>query len=376
MLSYNNVDSTVYISFSLACFLLLALLYVKRRLDNVIKTRFNRINGLFFATAGLILTDSAWCALELSGKRLPGLDFALIAAGYIIFLGVAHAWMMLSFRRVGLTEKVRVAGPFAAIPFSVMLLLLILSWRNRWIIDVREGVYARGPYFFLPFLLAALCYALSAIALLVKAYRTKEETSRRFYASLAVIPVMVIVTIGLQVFYAFNFCFLGMLLNLCVYDNEQILALWQKTQEEQKELDERMKVIGGLTSDFECFTYIRLGRTVEEDEMVPYCPNRTFSRVIPGWDEAGTYREKLDLIRRYVVAPDDKDRFYADTRRDVILCGVLTAPAYYVNFRAVVDGNVIPYQIKFTGIADENEDITALIAGIHRYDRRQTDRQK
>lgn len=367
MLFYNQVGSTVYIAFSLTCFLLLLLLYIKRRMDTVVETRHTYIDVMFITTAALIFTDSAWCALELSDMSLPGLDFALIAVGYVIFLCSAYGWMLLGLRRTEYPLNMKVLHIAADVPFAVVLVLMLLSWSNGWIIDITdEGLYDRGPCFFIPFILGILYYGTAAIALLVKARSVSDRMSRRFFVSLAIIPLTVIVTILLQVGYAFNFCFLGMLLSLCVYDNEQMLALWRRTEEEKARSDEHLQVISGLTSDFECVTYIRLGRSREEDEMVPYCPNKTFSRCIPNWDTEQSYRERLNLIRKHLVTPGDKDRFYAETRRETIIRKVLTSPAYYVNFNCLVDGCNVPYQLKYIGVNDEDENLIALIAGIHR----------
>lgn len=73
---------------------------------------------------------------------------------------------------------------------------------------------------------------------------------------------------------------------------------------------------------------------------------------IPHWEDSCSFSKKLDLIKDYVVYEPDRENFYAETRREVILEQLSKDPMYYVDFRVRLSDGIHYAQLKFSGIKD------------------------
>ena len=123
-----------------------------------------------------------------------------------------------------------------------------------------------------------------------------------------------------------------------------------------------MAVIAGLSDDFGCVVYTGY----EDHDEVHYRFDPVFEEHIPGWSKINDFDERLDTLTRTLVHPDDRQYFYNSTRADVVKEALRNQSAYYVNFRLLVDGEIIYYQVKFARdpvSADNN-----VIAGFHNVD--------
>ena len=74
------------------------------------------------------------------------------------------------------------------------------------------------------------------------------------------------------------------------------------------------------------------------------------------------YSRKLDLMLRF-VHPDDREHFYAETRREKIFESIAENRAHIVNFRILKkNGDYLYYQMSFIGLRDASGNTTAMIA--------------
>ena len=80
------------------------------------------------------------------------------------------------------------------------------------------------------------------------------------------------------------------------------------------------------------------------------------------------YSRKLDLMLRF-VHPDDRENFYANTRREVILQAIAEDRTSAVTFRIVrPEGDPLYYQLNFIPLRDDAGNPTAFIAGMKNVD--------
>ena len=70
----------------------------------------------------------------------------------------------------------------------------------------------------------------------------------------------------------------------------------------------------------------------------------------------------------YVVCDADREDFLAQTRREVILANLKKQPTYYVNFKALINGKELFYQLKFIADRVGTEKIKGFVIGIHSVD--------
>ncbi len=76
------------------------------------------------------------------------------------------------------------------------------------------------------------------------------------------------------------------------------------------------------------------------------------------------YSKKLDLMLRF-VHPDDRERFYAETRKEKVLQACNENRTQSINFRIVKkNGDYIYYQLCFVPMRDNNGKLTAVVAGM------------
>lgn len=149
-----------------------------------------------------------------------------------------------------------------------------------------------------------------------------------------------------------------------IRDNEQE---FQERTRAQQEIEGRQRVIEALSLDFECVNYIELGECQEDDVATNYRRSTFLSERIPGWDVATNFYNKLRLLRKYVVAPDDRESFGRAVRRSVILEKFRSAPFYCVDFKLMDGIDFKYYQIKMTEEVSEGK-LIGFIAGIHSID--------
>ena len=131
----------------------------------------------------------------------------------------------------------------------------------------------------------------------------------------------------------------------------------------RKEKAERdMAVITGLSDDFGCVVYMGY----EDFNEVHYRFDPVFEKHIPGWSKITKFNERLDTLINTLIHPDDRKMFYNSTRPDVVKAALHDSNAYFVNFRLLVDGEIIYYQAKFA--KDPRHANTHVIAGFHNVD--------
>ena len=127
------------------------------------------------------------------------------------------------------------------------------------------------------------------------------------------------------------------------------------------------RIIEALTEDFVCVNYVDLASEVRNDIAEGYRTSPLLKKLIPGWEEAKSFRTKLDLLIEYAVYEEDKARFIAETQRDVIIEKLQGKDIVYVNTRLLIDNEIRYYEFKFSAVREGGVLIGA-VAGLHSVD--------
>ena len=84
--------------------------------------------------------------------------------------------------------------------------------------------------------------------------------------------------------------------------------------------------------------------------------------------EEKIYSRKLDLMLRF-VHPDDREHFYAETRREKVLRALNENGSQSINFRIVKkNGDYVYYQLRFMPLRDNNGKLNNVVAAIKNVD--------
>ena len=130
-----------------------------------------------------------------------------------------------------------------------------------------------------------------------------------------------------------------------------------------------LQIMTELTGEYEGIIYVDiLGDHLADDSRLFRVDSR-FTDTIPGWTREHSFHNRLEKIYEYVVHPDDKARFYEETRRERILEGIADGNSYYVEFRTLIGGKVGHYQMKFLSNRQPDEKIKGFVVGLHDIDR-------
>lgn len=127
------------------------------------------------------------------------------------------------------------------------------------------------------------------------------------------------------------------------------------TDDEKDVVGTKAKLIGELANDYDYISHIVL----ENDEETTYRFRSDFVNTLSGWNDINDFKSRLDFTKEHVVHPDDKEDFYNRTRKDVIIDELERNEIYYVNFRELINDEIIYYQAKFAFGDPEHKTIVA-----------------
>lgn len=131
---------------------------------------------------------------------------------------------------------------------------------------------------------------------------------------------------------------------------------------DRKKIAERdMAVISGLSDDFGCVVYVN-STTGKE---IRYRLNAMFLKQIPQWMEIDNFWVRLKAAGENIVHPEDRDSFFEMVSKERIEAALSQEKIYFVNFRLLMDDEVVYYQGKF--VRDEKRK-DHFIAGFHSVD--------
>lgn len=131
--------------------------------------------------------------------------------------------------------------------------------------------------------------------------------------------------------------------------------------------DKRDLVISALLGDYDCIYYVSFNEDKSADVLETFRLSEGLKNSIPEWEEETNFHNKLEMIRERVV-PEEKEEFYARTRREIIVEQLSKEPAYYIETKLVLDGEIEYIQLKFSGDWSEDGNLKGFVVGIRRLD--------
>ena len=90
-----------------------------------------------------------------------------------------------------------------------------------------------------------------------------------------------------------------------------------------------------------------------------------FSNVIPGWGTIKDLATRLQAIAEKFLDPEDREDFYRQTRRTVVLENLANNPAYFVNYKITSERSTEYWQARFSLT---NSQPAKIVVGFHNID--------
>lgn len=126
-------------------------------------------------------------------------------------------------------------------------------------------------------------------------------------------------------------------------------------------------LISILSGDFEVVEHMLFSGDTSKDEAAIVRCSASFDQMLPEFKNVHLFRKQLDLLIENMVE-EDKERFYAEAKRDAVVRVLSKEQAYFIDFRMDTGEKISNFQIKFAGYY-ENEALTGVVIGIHNVDK-------
>jgi len=197
------MECALYCEINLLCAAILFIMAYrvnKTSVDNSVKKK-SFLTAIILCGFGNIL-DVLW---ELGVKNVVAfseISMYTINSGYFVLYGIASLCWYIFSKTVGkrpvLKEKKRIV--FYLIPVFVLIALSIISYFTKWFMYFDEnGVYHRGPVFFVQHILAYAYLIVAAIDNVKVMLSRKEFADKDTYSTLILFAVPPVVSVFLQI---------------------------------------------------------------------------------------------------------------------------------------------------------------------------------
>lgn len=145
-------------------------------------------------------------------------------------------------------------------------------------------------------------------------------------------------------------------------DSHHLIVCFENADEEIRNQERDMAVIASLSDDFGCIVYVDLSSY----EEIHYRLDPVFENLIPGWHEINNFSVRLNTMISSVVHPEDRDYFLNSTQKEKILEELKSQKSFSIDFRLIINGEIIYYRAKF--VKDDSSE-NHIIAGFKNIDR-------
>ena len=136
------------------------------------------------------------------------------------------------------------------------------------------------------------------------------------------------------------------------------LEMALKIKQERKQLTD---IIFGLSEDYS-LVVIADSKTLKD---TIFRANGQFAKTIPGWADIKDLATRIQAIAETYLDPADREDFYRQTRRTVVLENLANNPAYFVNYKITSDSHVEYWQARFSLT---NSQPAKIVVGFHNID--------
>lgn len=147
------------------------------------------------------------------------------------------------------------------------------------------------------------------------------------------------------------------------------ILLYLNYRKNRKKMLVDQEIIESLADDYVCVNYYLVDDSEDDGKVIEqFRTSEKLLRLIPGWMEEENIYERFKMVSRFCVYESEKEKFDKKTTREAILEGINIYTTYYVNFKALIDGKILQYQMRFFADRKENGDIKGIIVGLHNVD--------
>lgn len=146
---------------------------------------------------------------------------------------------------------------------------------------------------------------------------------------------------------------------VCLYI--QYRKLEKRAEREQR----TSSYIVQLATNYECVDYIDIRDNKLEDTITEHhIVSEKIGNLIPEWKNENHLSRRISLLMNELVFKDDRVDFWKSTRREEIFRSFEEGRIHVVNFRVVMNGDLLYYQERFTPVRDNTGKIIGMISGI------------
>ena len=139
---------------------------------------------------------------------------------------------------------------------------------------------------------------------------------------------------------------------------------------EQFNKNKNNAILKNLTSSYDFITYVQIPKdgNSEKAKDSPYAVSDLFAKIMPGLLKTKFFNDKLDEITLSVVSPKEQSNFRRAVSYDEVIESLSYEDECTVPFRAIIGGEEVFYQMKFTA-EKEGNNINGVIASIGSIDK-------
>ncbi|MBQ3791578.1 MAG: diguanylate cyclase [Clostridia bacterium] len=315
----------------------------------------------------VMMTSDVLFTILTAADVLDGLWFYLINSVYYIFQ-LFSAYALFQFA-VDLTEfkpfQKWYARALFALPLLPAVYLEAASFQGHYVFYLNNvGDFVHGDYFLVHTLTAVFYLGLNAVfcAILLISRGKKKEKNAAVPAILLVFISIVTVFSILQMVTSFTFLSFAIAIALCFLFSLLMVDKDGKVISSLLFRERASTLIGVLSNEYMTMGYLQFRHDAKQDIFMIFRDSPLFSSVIPHWEGATSFRERLQLLTNDFVIREDREVFRDLVRREVVIAKLQVRDRLSATFRGMVDGKLRHYEAEFVGDRVQGSLVGALVS--------------
>lgn len=118
--------------------------------------------------------------------------------------------------------------------------------------------------------------------------------------------------------------------------------LWRRNSLEEEKAN-LSSMLDSMSEDFECLLHADFDTNVETHYRI----SEKFSQAIADWADDSNYLKRLRRFGETLVVPEDREKFFAETKPDTVMKKLRDGESYCINYRINLDGQELWFETKF-----------------------------
>ncbi len=355
--------TVIYIEAAFLCAILI--LFTWRRVTLDMRNVEGRCLRHFYAYTFLaIISDVAWVLGEAI-EGFPSWAIVFFALCHYVFQDcLAFYWLRYTDLRCDpeLVETVRYKI-ISLIPLQIVSVLLAASLFTGWIFRIdASGHVVDGEYWYVQHIVYYWYLISSCVDACIRAGREKDEQKKTLLSNLSTFIIAPAVCGVLMIFIdGTPLMDIGYTISaVAIYLNVQSREHAEKEKIRMEKLRQET-VFFSLNNNYRDVSVVDL----DTERTLDYHVSGDMEKKLPLRGNDLDFEGHVMQFARMVVHPDDRKAYVKNMSKDVIRRELETSDAYYVKYRAVIDGKTGYYKTKIcrwrgdTSSAGEDGDVSA-----------------